>query len=340
VHDGQVTLDGQFAHVPVLLRGAQYVVLEGVNAHSSREGVVVVSQSQQITVRRVIAWDAHPQKNAMVFTVNYGSDNVFEDVAGWGTGRKIYGLYQDTRTTFRRCFLRWTGTLDSAWKVGITHSYYSRDSTTENCIGTWDAAPEFNTAQSAAIFGGDHSERSYGTHTFVGNIAYQLPSQAGRIGDMQTIGGYCKGSEQAGMRYQDVLVYRASSNRARGISLGCKASGSHYTDAQGGTITTESGTRSLAQLGGNLLQLSAASRPAAGAWLRYRYVNGQLTQTPLWPWPMNERIKAAMVASGYNKRGGVDGQGGIDLTATVLGLGGGTLPELPAAPPKADDRSW
>jgi len=47
--------------------------------------------------------------------------------------------------------------------------------------------------------------------------------------------------------------------------------------------------------------------PESGAHIYYCYENGKLTRKPLWPWPMNDRIKELT---------------GIDLTATILGLGG------------------
>ena len=46
--------------------------------------------------------------------------------------------------------------------------------------------------------------------------------------------------------------------------------------------------------------------PDQGAHIYYRYVDGKLTSTPLWPWPMNERIK---------------GLTGLDLTAMIFALG-------------------
>jgi len=46
--------------------------------------------------------------------------------------------------------------------------------------------------------------------------------------------------------------------------------------------------------------------PESGAHLYYRYENGKLTRKPLWPWPMNDRIKELT---------------GIDFTATIFGLG-------------------
>lgn len=91
--------------------------------------------------------------------------------------------------------------------------------------------------------------------------------------------------------------------------------------------TTEAGQMSLDQFaGGDLLQWKATSRPSSGAWLSYQYENGQLTNKPLWPWPMNERIKQAMVQSGYAARGGLDGSGETDLTRLIFTLAGATPP--------------
>jgi hypothetical protein len=49
-----------------------------------------------------------------------------------------------------------------------------------------------------------------------------------------------------------------------------------------------------------------------------RYVAGVLTETPLWPWPMNERIKEARIASG---------RPAVDVTAQVEAM----LGPIPAA---------
>lgn len=84
---------------------------------------------------------------------------------------------------------------------------------------------------------------------------------------------------------------------------------------------------------GNIIQYGLAEndRPkvngqSVGAKIQYKYIDGVLTNAPLWPWPMNERIKKAMIQSGYNKRGGLDGSGGTDLTKTIFELGGGEMP--------------
>jgi hypothetical protein len=102
----------------------------------------------------------------------------------------------------------------------------------------------------------------------------------------------------------------------------------HNTDSLGpnvatATNTVEEGTRTLSQfVGGNLLQHTATTRPPFGAWLAYRYHDGVMTTTRLWPWPMNDRIKHAMVQSGYDKKGGLDGKGETDLTKLIFDLTG------------------
>ncbi len=47
--------------------------------------------------------------------------------------------------------------------------------------------------------------------------------------------------------------------------------------------------------------------------LRKRYQDGVLTGEPLWPWPMNQRIKNAMMASGRSP---------VDVTQTVTRIFG------------------
>lgn len=58
-----------------------------------------------------------------------------------------------------------------------------------------------------------------------------------------------------------------------------------------------------------------AGNITGGATVMKRYVDGVLTNTDLWPWPMNQRIIDAMTTAGYAP---------VDVTATVNGLCGAT----------------
>jgi hypothetical protein len=132
-------------------------------------------------------------------------------------------------------------------------------------------------------------------------------------------------------------------NRATMDSLyGSTGSSSYFTSIGGegvlGPISSSLALRNptIGTLGGNILQYNSTSRPASGAWIRNRYVDGVLTGDALWPWPMEDRIAAALVASGYDTKG-IDGVGGTSVTDTVFELGGGTMPNFtdivpPAAP--------
>lgn len=105
----------------------------------------------------------------------------------------------------------------------------------------------------------------------------------------------------------------------------------NYRNGEPNNYKTEN--PSLIEKCGNILQygLEEENRPkvdgqSVGAKIQYRYVDGSLTGTELWPWPMNDRIAEAMVDSGYNNKGGLDGNGATDLTNVVFTLDGGTEP--------------
>ena len=111
-------------------------------------------------------------------------------------------------------------------------------------------------------------------------------------------------------------------------------------------LTAFGGTSSVWAKEWILSNLWSASSPAAysssenifnssrGANLCYQYQDGNLTSQPLWPWPMNQRIKDALVQSG---------RASVDITAAVQGMfgtipaaclaGGSTAPPSPTATP-------
>jgi hypothetical protein len=92
---------------------------------------------------------------------------------------------------------------------------------------------------------------------------------------------------------------------------------------------------------GNVLQYGCSSRPEVegqpvGAQIQCRYEDGTLTDKPLWPWPMNERIRRRTCE--YDGEG--DAQAcadnpalGLDLTSTVFSLHGGAVPDFAARNP-------
>ncbi|MBN2495925.1 MAG: hypothetical protein JXR96_15140, partial [Deltaproteobacteria bacterium] len=181
-HDGQVLIDGEHARQPLYFKYSSHFIIEGINACCSNSDVIEFEYATEFNViRRVVAWDADPNSNSVVFGCSGMEGNVFEDVAGWGTGRKILGLGgQAYRTVFRRAFFRWSGFNTTEWKLGATFTYYSEETLMENCIGTWDTFGPSDDSQTVAIYGVDQGHNStLGGHRVLGCIGYHLASQSG-----------------------------------------------------------------------------------------------------------------------------------------------------------------
>lgn len=408
LNDGMVTIDGGDTNRPIRVGqgggGANdWIVIEGFNAHSSSSEVVQVIYSSNVSIKRVVAWDAKNPGNNTVFFTNDGTNVLFEDCAGWGTGRKIFGLYQGTDTTFRRCFGRFTkhnSETIPAVKETFTLNYYSDGSIIENCIGTWDEISGSDQPNAYAIMSTDQNSTG-DSFKLLGSIFYSLDSQTATttlnyIVELGLGYGY---HDFDTLEIKDVLAYtdRGSyiatffidpSDTVVTASYLTSFGGSGYQAADdfsvnfitagqgwsgsiaGGTVNHsivqgadnygvsvgddydyiafydntsgnwESGSApsnnttsnpDLVGNCGNIFQYDCTTnRPEVasqdvGAKIQYRYVDGVLTGDELWPWPMNDRIAAALVASGYDTKG-LDGSGSTDLTDVIFTLGGGTNP--------------
>src|SRR5262249_20784256 len=78
--------------------------------------------------------------NNNIFGSHDGTYNLFEDVAGWGTARKIISgsQGQDGHLTVRRAWGRWERSTVTGPKMVDTLGYNNYPMTCENCIGTWN----------------------------------------------------------------------------------------------------------------------------------------------------------------------------------------------------------
>lgn len=115
--------------------------------------------------------------------------------------------------------------------------------------------------------------------------------------------------------FQDCAGYvqTGSSASLRPFYFDSGSSGQYLTSISGGIASAYGGGSYLNRIDGSddvtgranwASMFTATSRPANGAWLRYRYQNKTVTGTMLWPWPMNTRIKNLT---------------GIDVTVMVTG---------------------
>jgi hypothetical protein len=367
LNDGQVLLDGQHQRVPVSLNGNSWFILEGFNAARSSSAVVAIRGSNNI-IRRVVAWDASMTANADVFLLNEQSsvNNLFEDVAGFGTGKNIFSFARmGPRNRARRIWARWEGSTNSNYKRTIQINYKANPYAIhcENCIATWSAesmpesysmtdsdgniiGPSFTNYEMSSLgrslywFGtGGSVPASNIDAKLLGSLGYVPASTAGDISVSSSFGLlYSKANGGIDLRHVYLvhhpehprfstvkgLVVGGTGNAAANITTVIGSAGNTITD--GWTVTALSRATSV----------SAAPNPwtttGDGASLCYRWVNGARTTTPLWPWPMNDRIKAATaVAGAYTGPcpgcvGGRRVRTATDVTAQVQALLG-TIPQ-------------
>jgi hypothetical protein len=343
LNDGEVTIDGEFVRQPVHFAGNSWWVLEGFNAkNGATAGVIYLSRgSSNNILRRVVAWDAHiDRNNAVVLHQGGSSNNLFEDCAAFGTGRKVAGAGNGSiGNTYRRCWFRWEG---STWgsPIGVTMAYNSSDATFENVLVTWsgESMPESYTNVSpripmrdfapyapAGILSVDRIDRPPPKHANIklrGSVVYtkatdRIPTRA--------IGG------APGRVFPRLVVFGASSvaiehvvsvmdpshprfNELFGMSLtrkpqNCRVKAANcedpVVDNTAVNITSIRGTAGDVfhpdwtvrneSVGSSLAVVQSPwTANAVGANVCFRWG----TTTPLWPWPMNDRIKTATGAAG------------------------------------------
>lgn len=338
LNDGKVLIDGQFQRTPVSLNGNSWFVLEGFNAKSSSGSVIAMqANSNNNILRRVVAWDANIRTNVMTITLNGSSRALFEDVAAFGTGRKVINNSQGGNDlTCRRCWARWEGSIRHDAKMAFALMYNSFRALCENCLATASAESmpeEFNERDDPAaprwtnftvlsprgLLSVDRNDSVWnvlsGVNTLpmgtrvLGSIAYQKSTDRfiNWIGLVRTFGA------ETDVHHRHILTFSPYNHR-----------GLYYPDRTGDSYGSVTGTNrsvhNVARIGRgspndvlgltweqqNILRLTSQgtyspwTNPlgATGANLCHKYVNGVRTTEPLWPWPMNERIKQATATAG------------------------------------------
>jgi hypothetical protein len=296
-------------------------------------------------VRRVAAWDA-ADSNTEIFGAHHGRHNLFEDVAGWGIARKIFQFsFGGDYTTVRRAWGRWEGSHVVGPKMTYTLAYNNYNMICENCIGTWSGErlkPNYNlmdyygkpwTGKGAGIYTDYSAEQAYGIFGIDGSSG-DKNVHAKLLGSI----AYVRGTDRFPAS-QAVFITKLDSievaNTVAFIEPGAHTSKKPYSlnnlsHAPGlnliarnligigsarSTFGSDWKTTSIVE-GASLRSVGNVYNKPEGANICYRYKDRVLTTDPLWPWPMNQRIKEAMVESGRSP---------VDLTATVEGMFG-TIP--------------
>lgn len=333
-NDGAVRINGEGARTPVWLNNNDWFDIEGINCHDSNGPVYYVANgSNNVQLRRCCGWDA-ASGNFHVFSFDTSSNGLIEDCAAWGRGRKMMEFYNGTNNTGRRCWARHSRE-DGTGGVTFEMSYTSTGTTWENCIGSWareGGGP--NVGGHGGIFSWSGSSSGNDDSKLLGSIAYIRGSDQVSIDTGLVMSG-------SGPNYQnpdgiDVVAYVQpgyhtsirpfSMNNAQNNSLA-------GITAIGGT------TDAFANWSVSNYVKSATSVSiwtGTGATIGYRYENRVLTSTPLWPWPMDQRIKDALVTSGYQSvTFGFNNNTGY-LTDAIEEMFGTIPPEYYSASPSED----
>jgi len=340
LNDGKVLIDGRGGQKPVQLLYNDWFVIDGIDACCSNASVVSLANAKNNVVRRVAAWDS-ADGNYEIFGAHATSYTLFEDVAGWGTARKVFQMSQGgDYTTIRRAWGRWERSTVVGPKLTYTLSYNNYHLTCENCIGTWSGqgmpqsyvlldyygqpwtGPGAGTYtngdldQPIGIFGVDGSDDKNVDARLLGSLAYLLPTDTYKPGQVVFMSGLDS------VTIRDTVVYIAPGTNPTtkpfelaGLSSGQAqrlvaenltafggASSFFAADWQNGNVWFG------ATVAGSYAPGESVFKTARGASLYYRYQNGSITDQPLWPWPMNKRIADALVKSG---------RAPVDVTATV-----------------------
>ena len=113
------------------------LVDQGVNACCSINSVVTIARANNNIIRRVVAWDSSDGNNE-IFGVHAAAFNLLEDVAGFGTARKIFQASEGgNHLTIRRAWGRWDRSTVQGPKETYSLAYNNYWLTCENCLGTW-----------------------------------------------------------------------------------------------------------------------------------------------------------------------------------------------------------
>ena len=291
-----------------------------------------LGQSNNNIIRRGVFWDADIQLNNHIATShNSSGPNLFEDAAIFGTARKAFtGTQGGNNLHCRRCWIRWEGSTNSVGGVTTTH-YNSDFYTCENCLisYTGESMPYQYTSQFSGLTKTNFvldSPAGYQMQdggspvgckhvNWFGSIVYVRPtdrvfqsadspllSTHYRLIDCVTVRDsiYMIHPSSAGFSYYRPIhssgaVNAATVNFTNVTTLGGVANsfGSSQTRTNLVASTSTSLTGDIPTL------FTGTSNPwtgTTGAQICFRTENTTLTSTPLWPWPMNERIR---VATGY-----------------------------------------
>ncbi len=322
VNDGKAIVDGSQITAtytpPVFIGGGSaYIDVEGIVARNApqsntdpnvNENVIYVygnsnntlGGADHITLRRITAYNAAPG-NHHLFMISFGATNVLvEDCAAWGDGRYRFIAYQADHVTFRRDWAYWDNITDTNTEPRSGFSVYGATNVTlENVIA-------INTISK-------QTDDNYYTATWQTSAnAPWTTSNTTILGSMfynNWEGWWVNGDTGVNTQFKD--DYFDIQKLTGTYTTKPQGNGLMWGTTNGGSITNATFTNNgrgayLFVPNNSPLKGAGANGADIGANIIYEYVDGQLTNTPLWPWPMEDRIMAEKgISVTYAANGGI-----------------------------------
>jgi hypothetical protein len=339
-HDGKVLLDAEHQRSALSLApGNDWFVVEGLNATNGKESIYRFGGNHG-RGKRLIGWHGTSgQDDSLGFNLARGVDNVVEDCAIWGhnirklfSGAQVNAEGEDAQWSgFRRCWGEWND-----WPGGASYptnvyqlGYRTRRQRYENVLGTWNTADGGQTGSPDGIlsfFYDCDKPLDVRGSALLGSLLYLLPGARFPTSTLANV--FCT----TNAAWRDVVAYVGEGHTTvKPLLFNAQTSANAQTgntctnclSVHQGTPSVNSPQAGWALPGFREGQGLQAATGGASAFallpgLCTRYEGGELTNTPLWPWPMNQRILDARAASGFPA---------VDVTATVESL----LGPIPAA---------
>ena len=312
VNDGKVLIDGEFHRRP-LDCAASYITVEGVDLKNGHDNVLVQRGSHCIA-RRVVAWATESSDGGIENIADIGgTHNLLEDVALWGYARKILAMGArggNGPNTARRVWAEHNGSRAGSAQGNPTEAaeigYNQSGVTMENVIARRNILTSA-TEPEAAI-------HAFSTHdsALLGSIAFATATDHYDTDNLLNITAEAGSHAGSGfvtsrMLVQDIVLYgehARSDLKGYQIDGGLGSAGNVAKNIisvtpKGGDVCAGSGWECTNLFKGKTLPEALGSRTmwdvAPGVCRRYK--DRVLTQEPLWPWPMEERIRAGREAS-------------------------------------------
>ena len=332
-NEGEVLIDGEGTNYPMYLRHNDWWNVEGINFCNGVAAGIEILRSTDVNVKRCLAWDAGEVGDAanaspLVFAWNAETDRVlFEDCGGWGTGRYIFGAGQAANNvTFRRCYGRWCGSHWLGPKVTFQMAYTAINSIVENCVAAWTGESQqetytllCNSANTNPKCGNTYNnfdvDQPIGLFLHTNNDAPLINQNCKMLGCI----GYVTSSDTFKGSWGASLSGWVSGTVVDNSVINLDQASHPGKRTFLGAAPAEGSVDNLTSIGGNGTSFSFPEWTSTnidegdalgdvgsiwtddgnGAFALNRYIDGVETATPLWPWPMDARIKAALIISGH-----------------------------------------